>query len=129
MKKSIYKFLVIPALLIVTILQSANAQTSAIEKKTDTVARLAIRYMNTNFPDSVYQLTGEKFKNQIPAATWSTVYNNQLSTLLPFTKIEFVRSIDSVNVYKLTGKVTLTYNAGLDKNNKLVNFSFVPYQE
>jgi hypothetical protein len=93
----------------------------------DSVARLAIKYMNANQPDSVYALTGANFRSQIPATTWATV-SSQLSSLTPFTKVEFVKSIGAVNVYKLTGKILLTYNVSIDGLAKINNFSFVPYQ-
>jgi hypothetical protein len=116
-------------LFLCTIFTAAKAQTTATEKKTDTIARLAVRFMNANLPDSVYLLTGDYFKSQIPSATWATVYGSQLSALLPFTKVEFVKSIGDVNVYTLTGKVTLTYNVSIDGKNKIENFSFVPYKQ
>ena len=129
MKNLTFRVLVIQSLLMLTMHTAVNAQTTATEKKTDTVARLAVHYMNDNQPDSVYQLAGEYFRSQIPATTWTTIYTNQLSALLPFTKVEFISGANGVNTYKLTGKVTLTYNVGLDSKNKLATFSFVPYKE
>lgn len=124
MKKLIY-----PACLLAVIgCSTVKAQTTAIEKKTDSVATLAIKFMNANQPDSVYALTGANFRAQIPAATWATV-SSQLATLTPFTKMEFVKSIDAVNVYKLTGKIVLTYNVSIDGSAKINDFSFVPYKE
>jgi hypothetical protein len=125
MKKLIYLLI----LLVLCSFTAVNAQTTAIEKKTDITARLAIRYMNAHQPDSVYLLTGTNFRSQIPAATWATIYNTQLATLMPFTKIEFVKSIGAVNVYKLTGSVVLTYNVSIDGSGKINDFSFVPYRE
>ena len=129
MKKSICNFLLFQGLLLLAMAHPVLAQTTALEKKTDTVARMAIRYMNSNLPDSVYALAGDYFRSQISAATWSTVYNNQLLAILPFTKFEFVSSTNNINTYKLTGKIMLTYNVSIDSKNKLVNFSFVPYKE
>jgi hypothetical protein len=106
---------------------SVNAQTTVTEKKTDSVARLAIKYLNANQADSVYALTGANFRAQIPPATWATV-STQLSSLTPFTKVEFVKNIGAVNVYKLTGKIVLTYNVSIDDSAKINDFSFVPYQ-
>jgi hypothetical protein len=97
-------------------------------KKADSVARLAIKYMNANQADSVYALTGPNFRSQIPAATWVTV-STQLAALPPFTKTELVKSVAAVNVYKLTGKIVLTYNVSIDSSGKINDFAFVPYQE
>jgi len=124
MKKIIYLSLFVALIGVTTV----TAQTSINEKKTDSVARLAVKYMNANQPDSVYALTGTNFRSQIPAATWVTV-STQLSSLTPFTKVEFVKSIDAVNVYKLTGKIVLTYNVSIDASGKINDFSFVPYKE
>jgi hypothetical protein len=124
MKNFIYLCLLLTLIGFTTV----NAQTTAIEKKTDSVARLAIKYMNANQADSVYSLTGANFRSQIPAATWVTV-STQLAALLPFTKTEFVKSVGAVNVYKLTGKIVLTYNVSIDASGKINDFSFVPYKE
>ena len=129
MKHLLIKIIFVQSLLLLALLTRADAQTTAIEKKTDTIAKLAIRYMNLNKPDSVYQLTGDFFRSQIPAATWNSIYSNQLSAIMPFTKVEFVSSSNSVNIYKLTGGIVLTYSVSLDAKNKIVNFAFVPYKE
>lgn len=123
------KLICLPALLLLILVTTAGAQSTAAEKNTDHIAQLAIKYMNASQPDSVYALTGANFRSQIPAATWTTVYSTQLSALMPFTKVEFVKSIGAVNVYKLTGKVVLTYNVSLDSTGKINDFSFVPYQQ
>jgi len=127
--KTMKKLIYLPAFLLFILVTTAKAQTTAVEKKTDSIARLAIKYMNANQPDSVYALTGANFRSQIPSATWATVYSTQLSALMPFTKVEFVKSIGAVNVYKLTGKVVLTYNVSVDSAGKINDFSFVPYQQ
>ena len=129
MKHPVIKIIIIQYLLLLTMLTKANAQTTALEKKTDTIAKLAVKYMNSNKPDSVYQLTGDFFRSQVPASTWNSIYNNQLSAIMPFTKVEFVSSRNSVNIYKLTGGIVLTYSVSLDAKNKIVNFAFVPYKE
>lgn len=127
--KSMKKIIYLPVLLVVIFITTANAQTSVIEKKTDSIAKLAIKYMNAKQPDSVYALSGANFRSQIPSATWTTVYSTQLSALMPFTKVEFVKTVGAVNVYKLTGKVVLTYNVSIDGAGKINDFSFVPYHE
>jgi hypothetical protein len=59
MKKLICRIFVIQALLLLMAFTAVKAQITPIEKKTDTIARLAIRYINANLPDNVYFLTGE----------------------------------------------------------------------
>ena len=128
MTKQVYKFICLATLFVATI-SSIKAQTTALEKKTDIVTRKAINFMNTNMPDSVYMLAGTVFKSEINAGLWANIYKNQFSKFLPFTKVTFISSSDSVNKYKLEGKVTLNCYISLDKLDKLNKFSFVPYRE
>ena len=125
MRKIAYHLIIIIFLSAASI---ANGQTTSLEQKTDKVARLAINYMNAHQPDSVYQLAGTHFKKIISQPAWNNAYK-QLTGLLPFTKIEFISSKDSINKYKLTGKITLTYYVSLDRSGKFYNFSFVPYHD
>lgn len=107
---------------------SVKAQTTPLELKIDKAARLAIYYLNAGLPDSVYNQAGDHFKHNISAPMWNSAYR-QLSGFLPFSKVIFISSKDSINKYKLVGKTALTYYVSLDKQNKLNNFSFVPYTE
>src|ERR1700749_4505562 len=101
--KTMKKLIYLPVMLVFILFTTAKAQTTVVEKKTDSVARLAIKFMNANQPDSVYALTGANFRSQVPTTTWNSVFS-QLLTIAPFTKVEFVKSVGLVNVYKLTGK-------------------------
>jgi hypothetical protein len=113
----------------IAIYQGAKAQQTALEKKTDEVARKAIRYLNNNLPDSVYALSGTLFQKQLNPAQWTSVYKSQLKPLLPFKGVTFISSKDSVNKYKVEGTTTLAFLAGLDQQGKLDNFLFQPYQD
>lgn len=108
-----------------------NAQTPATpqEIKTDIIAHKAIRLLNTHQADSVYNLAGEAFKQQISLTLWRQVCQTQLVNLLPVTNLTFKGSYNNINKYKLEGKVTLTLNISLDSFDKIADFSFVPYQE
>jgi len=128
MPKTAYCFIITQIIFSLFAVYSVKAQTTTSELKTDKVARLAVYYMNAGLPDSVYQIAGDKFKKTISQPTWNGIYK-QFASLLPFTKTVFISSTDSINKYKLVGKITLTYYVSLDKQNKLNNFSFVPYEE
>lgn len=106
-----------------------SAQTSPTERKTDSMARLAVRYMNENKPDSVYLLAGDQMKLQINAQLWNNVYKNNLLPLLPFTKITFINSRDGVNKYRADGKVPIAFYTGLDDRGKLKDFLFQPWKD
>jgi len=127
MSKKAYHLITIQILFLLAIFR-VNAQTTSLEQRTDKVARLAVTYMNAGLPDSVYQLAGNQFKKNLSQATWNNVYK-QFAGILPITKTVFISSKDSINKYKLSGKMMLTYYVSLDKQGKLDNFSFVPYQE
>jgi len=129
MAKSIFRKLTVMVMISSFTLSHVRAQSTVIERKTDAVAKLAIHYLNANFPDSVYQLLSQHLQEKITPVLWRSMYKNQVSKLLPFTAVVFIQSKDSINKYKLKGKSALTYYVSLDKQNKLANFSFVPFQE
>lgn len=111
------------------LLLNVQAQTSALEKRTDAAARKAVKFMNAGLPDSVYALTGEGFKKNISPSYWNNIYKSQFSALLPFTDMVFTSSKDSVNNYKLVGKTTLSYYVSLNGQGKLNVFLFQPFKE
>jgi|GEM_PF-67775 len=129
MLKRYFSRLFITFLLSTCVLNITRAQTSDLEKKTDVLARKVVEYLNQGLPDSAYQLTGTNFRKQINPALWNNIYKTQLSAMIPFTEMKFIGSKDSVNRYKLTGKVTLTLYAGLDAAGRIYTFMMQPYQE
>ena len=98
-------------------------------KKTDTVTKLAIRYLNEHKPDSVYQLFGNKFKKLMPPAYWASCYKERLAGLLPLTHVTFITGNDSASIYKIDGKMPLNCYVSLDKQNKISWINLLPYQE
>ena len=75
-------------LFVIAVTEANNAQAQVPqtnqEKKTDTVAQRVIRYFNRRQADSVYALTGEDFKKQVPHATWKDIAEKQLLLMFPF---------------------------------------------
>jgi len=106
-----------------------SCQSTAFNKKTDTVTRLAIRYLNEHKPDSVYQLFGSKFRERMTPARWASSYKEKLADLLPLTKLTFVTGNDSASIYKIDGKMPLNCYVSLDKQNKINWINLLPYQE
>lgn len=106
-----------------------GCQSTAFNKKTDTVTRLAIRYLNEHKPDSVYQLFGNKVRKHITPAYWASSYKEKMAGLLPLTNIAFVTGNDSVSIYKMDGKMPLNCYISLDKQNKINWINLLPYQE
>lgn len=107
----------------------AQKPTTTQEKQTDLAAHKAINLLNAHQPDSVYQMAGEAFKQQITLALWQQLYQAQLVKLLPIKSITFKGSDNGINRYKLEASIILQLNIGLDDYGKLGNFSFTPYQE
>src|SRR5690349_16613885 len=96
----------------VLLLGLAGCKSTSSEQKIDTIAKLTIRYMNENKPDSVYFLLGEAFRKQITATTWASIYNEQLSYLLPLKNLTLISRDDSVSTYKVDGKQPLQIMLG-----------------
>jgi len=99
------------------------------DKKTDSVTKLAIHYLNENKPDSLYQLTGERTRKHITATLLASFTKEKLPYLLPLTKVTFITKNDSVSVYKIDGKIPINFYISLDKLNKIDKFSLLPYQK
>jgi len=117
----------IPFLFLIIGLLSCNS--TVFNKKTDTLTRLAIRYLNEHKPDSVYQLFGSKFKKLMPPAFWASCYKEKLAGLLPLTNVTFITGNDSASIYRIDGKMPLNCYVGLDKKNKISWINVLPYQE
>jgi CubicO group peptidase (beta-lactamase class C family) len=124
MKRYYFKIL----FLLTAACSTVGAQTTPTELKTDSVARKAIHFLNSNAPDSIYDLAGEAFKNQISPVLWKNVFANQLTPLVPFNETTFISSADGINKYKLEGKQTITFLISLDEKQKMQVFLFQPYQ-
>lgn len=114
----------------VLLLSLAGCKSTGSEQKIDTIAKLTIRYMNENKPDSVYFLLGETFRKQITATKWASIYNEQLSYLLPLKNLILISRNDSVSIYKVDGKQPLQIMFGnLDKHGKINTFFPSPFTE
>lgn len=54
--------------------------------------------MNAGLPNSVYYLAGDKFKQTVSVPTWNNTFK-QLSSILPFSKVIFISSKESINCF------------------------------
>lgn len=128
MKNCRSTLLILVALFIASSLTSI-AQHSAIEIRTDAMARKVVQYFNAGAPDSAYALGGVELKKQISPVLWKNVFETQLIPLLPFTSVEFIGSTDFINKYKLSGKQTVTFLLSLDESSKIKVLLFQPFEE
>ena len=128
MSISTYRHLIIQTI-IVLITGLVSCQSIVSDKKTDSVTKLAIHYLNANRPDSFYKLTGEGFRKHITSTLSASIYKEKIAGLLPLTNLTFITKNDSASVYKVDGKIPLNCYISLDKQNKLNKFNFLPYQK
>ena len=124
-----YRYLFIQIILTVSIISLAGCNSNTVDRQTDSVLKLAIHYLNTNKPDSFYQLTDRKFQKQVPPNMWASIYKQKLSTALPLTNLTFITRNDSVSQYRVDGKIPLNCYIGLDKQSKIDNFNFTLYED
>lgn len=122
-----YRSLVVPSI-IFFITGLVSCQSTVLDKKTDSVTKLAMHYLNANMPDSFYKLTGEGFRKHITPTLSASIYKEKISGLLPLTNLTLITNNDSVSVYKVDGKIPLNWFVSLDKQNKINKFYFLPYQ-
>jgi len=128
MSISTYRTLIVQSV-IFFITGLVSCRSTVLDKKTDSVTKLAIHYINANRPDSFYQLTGEGFRKHITPTLLASIYKEKLAGLLPLTNLTFITTNDSVSVYKVDGKIPLNFYVSLDKQNKINKFYLLPYQK
>jgi len=124
-----YRYVVILTAIYISITSLASCQSKTVDPQTDSVFKLAIHYLNTNKPDSFYQLTDQKFRKQVTPNFWASFYEKKISTVLPLTNLTFIARNDSVSQYKVHGKIPLNCYIGLDKQHKIDSFNFTLYQD
>ena len=124
-----YRYFVILTVIIISMTSLSGCQSKTADRQTDSVFKLAIHYLNTNKPDSFYQLTDRKFQKQVTPNFWTSFYKQKLSNILPLTNLTFIARNDSVSQYKVYGKIPLNCYIGLDKQGKIDIFNFTPYQD
>ncbi|OMP75779.1 serine hydrolase [[Flexibacter] sp. ATCC 35208] len=113
-------------LLLLLFSRSVSAQTTQTEKRTDSITRLMIRYLNESKPDSAYGYWGEAARKQFTPESWRNVYKGNLSPFLPFSDITYTGSHDGMNIYTMKGVMPLNLYAKLDVSGKLETFFFQP---
>lgn len=103
---------------------------STIEEKNDSVAALVKKYMSEKSVDSLYALTGERFRQQIKPGMFKTISENNLFKLGELKETGFVRMAGNISLYKAVfSSGTLSMVIGLDSLGKLEAFAFQPYRD
>ena len=108
-----------------------TAQTTQQEKKTDAVAQRIKALYNEQKTDSIYALTDTTFRKAIKLSVLQNALAMQLFPFGKITKMEFVKSKDSVNIYKtyLGTSAVMNLLVGLDRQGKVSTFRMQPYKE
>ncbi|MBC7722389.1 MAG: beta-lactamase family protein, partial [Pedobacter sp.] len=120
--------ILITCVLITTFLNGQTPLTPQ-EKSTDSVAQKLLQYFANKQADSAYLLAGEAFKKALPHDKWIDVCEKQLYGLLPFRNIEFKRSKNGVNKYRMESVAPLQLLLSLDSTGKFQAFAIQPYQD
>lgn len=115
--------------LLLTASLSAQAQ-SIQQRRNDSVFQLVQRYFNAKQADSIYALTGEKFKSALSRETFQYVAENQLFTFGQIKETSLLSFVnDKLSTYKLIfDSSTLQLQLSLDAQQKLELFLFQPYK-
>jgi len=124
-----YRYFVILTVVIISATNLTGCNSSTIDLQTDSVLKLAIHYLNTNKPDSFYQLTDQTYRKQVTPDFWASFYKKKLSTVLPLANLTFIARNDSASQYKVYGKIPLNCYIRLDKQSKIEIFNFTLYQD
>ena len=93
--------------LLIASLLNAQQPTTLQEVKADSVAQKLLQFFAVKQADSAYTLAGASFKKALPYSKWVDVCEKQLYGLLPFKNVEFKRSKNGANKYKMEGVVPL----------------------
>jgi CubicO group peptidase (beta-lactamase class C family) len=118
------------ALLTITISYKTSAQ-SQQQQKVDSVFQLVKKYINARQPDSIYALTGEKFRANIDLEKFREA---SVNNLFPLGQLNHSLLItfdnNSIATYKVSfgTNVTLQLLLRLDDKDKLTYFLFQAYQ-
>jgi uncharacterized protein len=105
----------------------AQSPSTLQEKTTDSIAQILIRQFNDNDADGMFALFGESFKQKHPYAAFKPLFD-QVAAIAPFYNIQFTKSYNGVNSYKVQSKDGLfKIIAGLDSINKINAFEINSY--
>ena len=119
-----------PILLLLVVSACSGQGQKTIREKNDSVFALVKRYMNDKALDSLYGLTGERFKREIKWDAFKTITTNNLFPLGAIRETSFMRIANNVSFYKTEySSTTLTMIIGLDSLGKLETFAFQPYAD
>lgn len=98
-------------------------------KKTDSIAQKVIHYFALKQPDSVYQLTGKAFREQITAENFTAITTSKIFPLTDFKLVKYISTANGINKYRVEGTPTLQLLVGLDTDDKISTLlvqEFVP---
>ncbi len=109
----------------------AKAQTAPADTaKLNSLARQTQRYFNDNQVDSLYNLMGATFKQQISADKMREITAQLTGQLGKWTSLEPRGIKEGIARYKATfAMAPLDFYLSRDKEGKIETFLFKPYQE
>ncbi|MDB5203675.1 MAG: class beta-lactamase-related serine hydrolase [Ferruginibacter sp.] len=102
---------------------------SPVELKTDSIAWKIIGMLKRGQPDSLYELTGTAFRDQISADDFRSVVIDRLLPINKFETVSYVTSMEGINKYRVEGTPVLQLLVGLDADNKISTLLVQQYSE
>ena len=99
------------------------------QKTLDSVSQKTIYYLQQKQADSIYALAGAKFKSQLGQPDFKNIMEGQVFPLSDFKTVAFVKTVNAINKYKVSGSPELQLLIGLDADNKLETFLIQPFSD
>ncbi|MEO9146239.1 MAG: hypothetical protein ABI237_11865 [Ginsengibacter sp.] len=114
----------------IALFSKTDAQTKTLsELKTDSIGSKVIQYMAHHQADSIYIMTGKKFREKISQDDFKGISENQLYPLNDFKKVSFIKTVSGINKYKVEGSPELQLLVGLDSQFMIETLLIQPYSE
>jgi len=100
------------------------------QQKTDSVCLLVKEYVNEKSVDKLYQLTGQEFRQKLPADKFKNFVENNLFPLGEIRATAFEKIVNDINYYKADFPTRSFFLIiGLDSTGKMKAFGFLPYKD
>jgi hypothetical protein len=119
---------VILALLTFSFIEIGHSQENSTSNSAlDSISHKVIYYLQSKQPDSIYAIAGQKFKTALTKENFKSIAEGQLFPLNNFQNVVYIKTIDGINKYKVSGSPELQLLISLDKENKLETFLIQPF--
>lgn len=117
-------------IIIFMLVANTQAQTKTLQQlKTDSISNKVIEYLGNHQSDSIYEMCGDNFKSHISKENFENISENQLYPINDYKKVTFIKTINGINKYKVSGQPDLQLLVGLDADFKIETLLIQPFSE